>query len=77
MCASGTINDWLSLYARADGLMSSNDWNKQNDKVVILTGAEFKLGKYIKIAPNFRINIPSAEEQKNRYYAYISCYFGL
>ena len=77
MYASGTINSWFDLYARADGLMSSNDWNKNNDEVVILTGAQFKLGKYVKIAPNVRMSIPSDKEQKNKYYAYISCYFGL
>ena len=77
MYASGTINHWLDLYARADGLMSSNDWNKDNDEVAIIAGAQFKLGKYVKIAPNFRMNIPSADDASNRYYGYISCCFGL
>ncbi len=77
MYASGSINSWFDLYARADGLMSGDDWNKEKDEVAIITGAQFKLGKYVKIAPNFRMSIPSAENQKNRYYAYISCYFGL
>lgn len=77
MYASGSINSWFDLYARADGLMSGDDWNKEKDEVAIITGAQFKLGKYVKIAPNFRMNIPSAENQKNRYYAYISCCFGL
>ena len=77
MYASGTVNSWFDLYTRADGLMSSNDWNKNNDEVVILTGAQFKLGKYVKIAPNVRMSIPSADGASNRYYGYISCYFGL
>ena len=77
MYASGSINSWFDLYARADGLMSGDDWNKEKDEVAIITGAQFKLGKYVKIAPNFRMSIPSAENQKNRYYAYISCSFGL
>ena len=77
MYASGTINHWLDLYARADGLMSSNDWNKKNDEVVVIAGAQFKLGKYVKIAPNFRMNIPSADDASNRYYGYISCCFGM
>ena len=77
MYASGSINSWFDLYARADGLMSGDDWNKEKDEVAIITGAQFKLGKYVKIAPNFRMSIPSAENQKNRYYAYISCCFGL
>lgn len=77
MYATGTINSWLDLYARADGLMSSNDWNKDNDEVAIIAGAQFKLGKYVKIAPNFRMSIPSADNQQNRYYGYISCCFGM
>ncbi|MBR5592602.1 MAG: hypothetical protein IKW46_00880 [Bacteroidaceae bacterium] len=77
MYASGSINRWLDLYARADGLMSSDDWNKAKDDVAIIAGAQFKLGKYVKIAPNFRMSIPSAEGEENRYYAYISCCFGL
>lgn len=77
MYASGSINSWFDLYARADGLMSGDDWNKEKDEVAIITGAQFKLGKYVKIAPNFRMSIPSAEGEENRYYAYISCCFGL
>ena len=77
MYASGSINRWLDLYARANGLMSSDDWNKAKDDVAIIAGAQFKLGKYVKIAPNFRMSIPSADGEENRYYAYISCCFGL
>ena len=77
MYASGSINRWLDLYARADGLMSSDDWNKGKDDVAIIAGAQFKLGKYVKIAPNFRMSIPSADNQQNKYYGYISCCFGL
>jgi hypothetical protein len=75
--ASGRMNSWLDIYARADGLMSNDDWNKQNDEIVILAGAQFKLGKYVKIAPNFRMTIPAADGASNRYYAYLSCCFGI
>ena len=71
------MNSWLDVYARADGLMSNDDWNKQNDEIVILAGAQFKLGKYVKIAPNFRMAIPAADRASNRYYAYLSCCFGI
>ena len=77
MFATGTINNWLDIYARTDGLMSENDWNKSKDEIAIIAGAQFKLGKYIKLAPNFRMSIPSDTEQENKYYAYLSCYFGL
>lgn len=75
--ATGTLNRWLDIYARTDGLMSGDDWNEQNDEIAIIAGAQFKLGRYIKIAPNFRMSIPKADGVENRYYAYISCSFGL
>ncbi|MBR3941116.1 MAG: hypothetical protein IKJ71_03020 [Bacteroidaceae bacterium] len=77
MYASGTLNRWLDVYARTDGLMSSDDWNEQNDEISVLAGVQFKLGKYIKIAPNFRMAIPKADGQENSYYGYISCSFGI
>ena len=75
--ATGTLNRWLDIYARTDGLMSGDDWNEQNDEIAIIAGAQFKLGRYIKIAPNFRMSIPKADGVENRYYGYISCSFGL
>lgn len=75
--ATGTLNRWLDIYARTDGLMSGDDWNEQNDEIEIIAGAQFKLGRYIKIAPNFRMSIPKADSVENRYYGYISCSFGL
>lgn len=77
MYASGRLNSWLDIYARTDGLMSGDDWNKENDEVTLLAGAQFKLGKYIRIAPNFRMTIPKADGAGNRYYGYISCSFGI
>ncbi len=74
---SASINKWLNLYARTDGLMSGSELSKEAEEVAILAGAEFKLGKYVKIAPNFRTIIPKADNRKNGYYGYISCYFGL
>ena len=75
--ATGTLNRWLDIYARTDGLMSSDDWNGKNDEVAIIAGAQFKLGEYVKIAPNFRMSIPKADGMENRYYGYISCCFGI
>ena len=47
------------------------------DESAAIVGAQFKLGKYVKIAPNFRISMPKAEGTENYCSAYISCYFGL
>ena len=67
----------VSLYARFDDLYSKDNWNISKDEQAAILGAQFKIGKYVKIAPNFRMNLPKAEGAENKYYAYVSCYFGL
>ena len=67
----------VSLYARFDDLYSKDNWNIAKDEQAAIVGAQFKLGKYVKIAPNFRMNIPKASGAENKYSAYVSCYFGL
>ena len=70
------LNKKTALYARYDDLLSKNDWNKAKDESAAIVGAQFKLGKYVKIAPNFRMNIPKADGANNGYAAYMSCFFG-
>ena len=36
----------------------------------------FKVGKYIKVAPNVRMQM-DRKTSKNTYEGYVSCYFGL
>lgn len=74
---TASLNRWLRLYARTDGLMSGSELSKEAEEIMILAGAEFRLGKYIRIAPNFRTIIPKADSRKNAYYGFISCYFGI
>jgi hypothetical protein len=47
------------------------------DEQTAIVGAQFKLGKYVKLAPNFRMAMPKAEGSDNTYAAFINCYFGL
>ena len=75
--ASVKLSKTTELYARFDELSSKNDWNYAADESAAIVGAQFQLGKYVKIAPNFRINMPKAEGAENYCSAYISCYFGL
>lgn len=75
--ASMNLSKETALYARFDDLYSKNDWNKTKDESVAIVGAQFKLGKYVKIAPNFRMSMPKADGADNKYSAYLSCYFGL
>lgn len=74
---STQLNKSTELYARYDHLSSQNNWNEAKDQSAILAGIQFKLGKYVKIAPNFRMTIPKQDKANDRYMGYISCYFGL
>ena len=75
--ASAKLSKLADIYARYDDLNSKDDWNIEKDESAAIIGAQFKLGKYVKIAPNFRMSIPKADDAKNGYSAYINCYFGL
>ena len=74
--ASAKMNKKTEVYARLDDLCSKDDWNKAKDEQAAILGAQFKLGKYVKIAPNFRMSKPKADGADNIYSAYINCYFG-
>ena len=74
--ASVKVAKFADVYARFDDLYSNNDWNISKDEQAAILGAQFKLGKYVKIAPNFRMSMPKADGAKNAYSAYINCYFG-
>jgi len=75
--ASAKLSKLTDIYARYDNLNSKDDWNIEKDESAAIIGAQFKLGKYVKIAPNFRMSMPKADDAKNGYSAYINCYFGL
>ncbi len=64
------------IYARFDDLGSNHDWNIAKDERAAILGAQFKLGKYVKISPNFRISMPKVDGAKNTYAAFLNCYFG-
>ena len=74
--ASTKLDKKTEVYARFDDLCSKDDWNKAKDEQAAILGVQFKLGKYVKMAPNFRMSMPKADGADNRYSAYINCYFG-
>ena len=65
----------VDVYARWDMLTSNDGWNVAKDEQAVIAGAQVKFGKYVKVAPNFRMTIP--KEGESKYMAYVSCYFGL
>lgn len=75
--SSVNIKKIASVFARYDNQFSKHDWNKEKDESTITLGSEFKIGKYVKIAPNLRMAIPKADGAKNAYAGYVSCYFGI
>lgn len=70
-------NKNIALFGRWDCLMSKADWNLDDDGMAGVAGAEFKVGKYIKLAPNFRIWSPKRSGMKNACYAYLNASFSL
>ena len=74
--ASAKLSKIADIYARFDDLYSKDDWNINKDESAAILGAQFKLGKYVKIAPNFRMSMPKAEGAKIGYSTYVNCYFG-
>ena len=65
----------VDVYARWDMLTSNDGWNVAKDEQAVIAGAQVKFGKYVKVAPNFRMTIP--KEGESKYMAYVSCYLGL
>ena len=74
--ASAKLDKKTEVYARFDDLCSKDDWNKAKDEQAAILGAQFKLGKYVKMAPNVRMSMPKTDGLDNVYSAYINCYFG-
>ncbi len=74
--ASVNLSKVTDLYARYDDIYSKNDWNIAKDESAAILGAQFNLGKFVKIAPNVRMTMPKANSAKNGYSAYVNCYFG-
>ena len=75
--ASMKVANNTEVYARFDDLYSNDEWNIAKDEQAAIVGAQFKLGKNVKLAPNFRMAMPKAEGSDNTYAAYINFYFGL
>lgn len=64
-------------FLRYDAFFSKDDGDWENEEQVVMAGAQFKLGKYVKLAPNVRVSIPGDDDEKTICAAYVSCYFGL
>ena len=67
--ANAKMNKKVDGYIRYD--------HCSDDKAGFIAGVQCKLGKYVKIAPNFRLNYKEADGgHSTTSMGYISCYFG-
>ena len=74
---SAKVSKITSLYARYDQVMSVGEPLRTKEEIKLVGGVEFKIGKYVKLSPNFRYIHPEDSSQKNYCMAYINCYFGI
>ena len=70
------LGDRVDAFARYDNLWSKNDWNISKDESTYMAGVEVRPCKYVKIAPNFRYHDVRMSGVQDRYYLYVSCFFG-
>lgn len=75
--ASAKVSKKAEVFARYDNLFSKNDWNKAKDESRVIVGAQWKLGKYVKVSPNVRYTMPKADGADNKVAGYVSCYVGI
>ncbi len=65
----------IKLNKRADLYLRFDDYN--GDESGFIAGVQWKLGKYVKVSPNFRWNHAEVDGgNQDSYMGYISCYFG-
>lgn len=75
--ATVNLNDNIGLYGRWDYLSSKESWDKTSDGMVGIVGLEIKLGKYVRLSPNFRIWKLSDDSVGNQTYFYLNASFAL
>lgn len=67
----------VNVFARWDKLDSNNGWNMEADGMNVMAGAEVKLGKYVKLAPNVRLNMPEDNTLKDAFQLMVNASFKL
>ena len=73
------VSNSISVFGRYDQLFVSDAGDQEKEEYKLIGGVEFKIGKYIKLAPNIRYFHPtnSGINKKSYCMAYINCYFGI
>lgn len=71
------VASFARIFGRYDQLFSLGEVNRAKEELALVGGVEFKIGKYIKIAPNFRYADKRHTDHPHTYTGYINCYFGI
>lgn len=74
---SAKLSKVINVFGRYDQLFVNGEGKQDKEEYKLIGGVEFKLGKYIKLAPNFRYIHPTRSDMKSYCMAYINCYFGI
>ena len=74
--ASVVAAKFANVYVRYDDQYASIGGADDREGQMAILGAEFKLGKYVKVAPNFRMSMPQHKTSHYRCYGYLNCSFG-
>lgn len=71
------LNKKIEFFGRYDNLISNKDWNLEKDGQLGLVGVQFKLGKYVILAPNFRCWVSADDAKSTAFSGYLNCSFVL
>ena len=64
-----------ALFARCDYLRSRRHWDAAQEATALMIGAEVRLGKFIKLAPNIRLRMPEEKGSDCEAYTYLNAAF--
>lgn len=67
----------VNVFARWDRVDSNNGWNMEADGMNVMAGAEVKLGKYVKLAPNLRLSMPEDKGLEDAFRLMVNASFKL
>lgn len=71
------LSNTITIFGRYDQVIAHENAITDIEEIKLISGLEFKIGKYIKLAPNIRYFDPKDGNKKNYCMAYINCYFGI
>lgn len=75
--AQAKLNKFTQIFSRYDQLFADEQQTSGKNEKSLAVGTQFKIGKYLKLAPTFTYTRQDMNHLRNQYQAGIYCYFGL